>query len=60
MAGVSMARRVYMTIERELDPTPSEALQQWIDGRIEELFHCTPEQFRKYLGSIPGKQKKKP
>jgi hypothetical protein len=59
MAGISQARRVFEAVERELNPKPSESLKQWLDGRIGELFHCTPEQFKKYLDGISARQTKK-
>jgi hypothetical protein len=58
-AGISLARRIVETVERELNPRPSESLKHWLDGRIEELFHCTPQQFKRYLDGISARQTKK-
>src|SRR2546422_11121861 len=53
LAGMSKARRVYMLVERALEPKKKESVRRILDSRIQSLFGCTPEQFKKYLDSIP-------
>jgi hypothetical protein len=56
-AGISKARRVWMVVERALSPTPKLAAKYLLDGRIQDLFACTPEQFKRYLESIPTRKR---
>lgn len=48
-AATSMARRAHSRIEEAIAPSGKKFLKQLLDGRIQELFHCTPEEFKKYL-----------
>jgi hypothetical protein len=48
-AGLSMARRAHKRIEEAISPSHKDFLNQWLDARIETLFGCTPEEFKKYL-----------
>jgi hypothetical protein len=56
-AGISKARRVCMLVERALSPTPKRAAKHLLDARIQDLFGCNPEQFKRYLDSIPTRKR---
>ena len=57
-AGVSTARRAHQRIEEARAPSRKQYLRSWLDGSIEELFRCTPDEFRSYILSTPDKRKK--
>jgi hypothetical protein len=44
-----MARRAHLQIETVIAPSLKKFLSEWLDGRIEDLFQCTLEEFKKYL-----------
>jgi hypothetical protein len=56
-AGISMARRAYLRIERAIAPSKKELVRQLLDGRIESVFGCSPDEFRKYILSRSSKPK---
>jgi hypothetical protein len=58
-AGVSKARRMYASVERALSPSPEQAFRDLLDARIEDVFGCSPEQFKRYLDSIPTRKHRK-
>jgi hypothetical protein len=51
-AGMSKARRMHASVEKALEPPRKDALRRHLDGCIWELFHCTPQDFKRYLDSI--------
>jgi hypothetical protein len=57
-AGISKARRAYGVVERALEPTPKVSIRGFLNARIEDLFGCTPEEFKKYLESIRTDKRK--
>ena len=50
-AGMSMARRAHKRIEEAIAPPRKKFLKMRIESRIEELFGCKPEDFKRYLRS---------
>ena len=56
-AGISMARRACLRIERAIAPPRKEFLRQLLDERIESVFGCSPEEFRKYIFSRRSNRK---
>ena len=57
-AGISKARRVYASVERARSPSPEQARRHILDARIKRLFGCSPEQFKRYLESIPTRKRR--
>lgn len=45
MAALSKTRRAHARVERAIAPSRKELQWGWLDGRIREVFGCTPEQF---------------
>lgn len=56
--GMSKARRVHGVVKRALEPSVKEEFRQFMVHRIDELFGCTPENFKRYLLSIKIKNEK--
>jgi len=50
LGGVSKARRAYRAVERS--PEPKRAFKHLMEERIQELFGCSPEDFKRYIDSI--------
>jgi hypothetical protein len=48
-AGISMARRACLRIERAIAPPRKEFMRQLLDERIENVFGCSPDEFRRYI-----------
>jgi hypothetical protein len=58
-AGISKARRAHALVERRLEPTRKEALRRYLDACVQDLFQCTPQDFKRYLDSIGTRKPKK-
>jgi hypothetical protein len=58
-AGMSRARRAYMTVERSLQPSAKQSLRLYLDDRVRDLFDCSPEEFKRYLESIRTDKRRK-
>lgn len=58
-AGMSQARRCHEAVEKALSPPEKKVLRMYIEGQIRHLFHCTPEEFKRYLDSIPTRKRRK-
>lgn len=56
-AGMSKARRMHANVERALEPPRKDALRRHLDATIEGLFHCTPQDFKRYLDSISTRKR---
>jgi hypothetical protein len=58
-AGMSKSRRMHASVERALSPSRKQSIRYALDVRIQDLFGCTPEEFKKYLDSISSQKRRK-
>lgn len=58
-AAMSKARRLFDSVERAISPSRKQHLKHSLPGRIQSLFGCTPEEFKRYLDSIPSRKRAK-
>ena len=55
-AGISKARRAYMSVENS--PDRKKSFKHGMDETIQDLFGCSPQDFKRYIDSIRYKRRK--